>query len=99
MLAFARCSAEVVLSDIHLDAAKQTAAMIDEAGGTAHAYQLDVADEAAMHAHAEEVAEKHGVPDILINNAGIGQAGAFLRTPSKSFTRVMDINFGRPCEV
>ena len=92
-LAFARCGAEIVLSDVNLDAAKQTAAMIDDAGGTAHAYQLDVADEAAMHAHAQEVAEKHGVPDILINNAGIGQAGAFLETPSQSFTRVMDINF------
>ena len=33
------------------------------------------------------------MPDILINNAGIGQAGVFLETPSKSFTRVMDINF------
>ena len=74
-LAFARRGAEVVLSDVNLDAAKQTAAMIDEAGGTAHAYQLDVADEAAVHAHADEVAERHGVPDILINNAGIGQAG------------------------
>ena len=91
-LAFARRGAAVVLSDVNLDAAKQTAAMIDEASGTAHAYQLDVADEAAMDAHADEVAEKHGVPDILINNAGIGQAGAFLDTPSKSFTRVMDIN-------
>jgi NAD(P)-dependent dehydrogenase (short-subunit alcohol dehydrogenase family) len=92
-LAFARRGAEVVLSDVNLDAAKQTAAMIDDVGGTAHAYQLDVADEAAMHAHAKEVAERDGVPDILINNAGIGQAGTFLGTPSKSFTRVMDINF------
>ena len=91
-LAFARRGAEVVLSDVNLVAAKQTAAMIDEAGGAAHAYQLDVADEAAMHAHADEVAERHGVPDILINNAGIGQAGPFLATPSKSFTRVIDIN-------
>ena len=75
-LACARRGAEVVLSDVDLDAAKLTAAMIDEAGGTAHAYQLDVADEAAMRAHADEVAERHGVPDILINNAGIGQAGS-----------------------
>ncbi len=92
-LAFARRGAEVVLSDVNLDAARHTAAMIGEAGGTAHAYQLDVADEAAMHAHADEVAERHGVPDILINNAGIGQAGVFLATPSESFRRVMDINF------
>jgi hypothetical protein len=34
-----------VLSDVNLDAAKQNAAMIDEAGGTPHAYQLDVPDE------------------------------------------------------
>jgi NAD(P)-dependent dehydrogenase (short-subunit alcohol dehydrogenase family) len=92
-LAFARRGAEVVLSDINLDSAKHTAAMIDEIGGTAHPYHLDVADEAAVHAHADEVAERHGVPDILINNAGIGQAGIFLATPSESFTRVMDINF------
>jgi Enoyl-(Acyl carrier protein) reductase len=64
-LAFTRCGAAVVLSDANLDAAKQTAAIIDEAGGTAHAYQLDVADEAAVHAHADDVVEKHGVPDIL----------------------------------
>jgi NAD(P)-dependent dehydrogenase (short-subunit alcohol dehydrogenase family) len=95
-LAFARRGAEVVLSDLNLVAAKETAAMIDDAGGTAHGYQLDVADEAAVRAHADEVAERHGVPDILINNAGIGQAGPFLgpflATPSKSFTRVIDIN-------
>jgi NAD(P)-dependent dehydrogenase (short-subunit alcohol dehydrogenase family) len=45
------------------------------------------------HCTRTRVAERHGVPDILINNAGIGQAGAFLATPSKSFTHVMDINF------
>jgi NAD(P)-dependent dehydrogenase (short-subunit alcohol dehydrogenase family) len=91
-LAFARRGAEVVLSDVNLVAAKETAAMIDEAGGAAHAYQLDVADEAAVHAHADEVTERHGVPDILINNAGIGQAGPFLATPSESFARVIGIN-------
>ena len=46
-----------------------------------------------MRAHADEVAAWHGVPDILINNAGIGHAGAFLATPSESFHRVMAINF------
>ena len=92
-LAFARRGAQIAVSDVNLDAAKHTAAMIEDGGGTAHTYQLDVADEAAMHAHADEVVERHGVPDILINNAGIGQAGVFLATPSESFTRVMDINF------
>ena len=91
-LAFAREGAEVVLSDVNLASAKETAALIAEFGGVAHPYQLDVADEAAVEAHADEVAEKHGVPDILINNAGIGHAGRFLDTSSESFRRVIDIN-------
>lgn len=91
-LAFARDGAEVVLSDVNLASAKETAALIAEAGGTAHAYQLNVADEQAVIAHANEVEAVHGVPDILINNAGVGQAGRFFATPSEDFKRVLDIN-------
>lgn len=91
-LAFAREGAEVVLSDVNLASAKETAALIAEAGGAAHPYQLDVADEAAVTAHAAEVMGRHGIPDILINNAGIAQAGRFLATPTEDFQRVLDIN-------
>lgn len=91
-LAFAREGAEVVLSDITLAAAKETAALIAEAGGLAHSYQLDVADEAAFERHAEEVFRLHGVPDILVNNAGVGQAGRFFDTPADEFKRVLDVN-------
>ncbi|MFE9323563.1 SDR family oxidoreductase [Nocardia sp. NPDC052278] len=93
-LAFARLGAEVVLSDINLDAAKETRKLIAAEGGVAHAYQLDVSDEEAVHLHAVEVLAAHGVPDILINNAGIGQAGGFFDTPSAEFDRVMRINLG-----
>ena len=34
------------------------------------------------------------MPDIVVNNAGIGQAGDFLDTPAEEFNRVLDINFG-----
>ncbi|MFI6773637.1 SDR family oxidoreductase [Nocardia sp. NPDC050412] len=93
-LEFARLGAEIVLSDINLDAAKQTRELIAAEGGVAHAYQLDVSDEEAVHLHAVDVLAAHGVPDILINNAGIGQAGGFLDTPSAEFDRVMRINLG-----
>ncbi|UFS98734.1 SDR family oxidoreductase [Nocardia huaxiensis] len=92
-LAFARAGAEVVVSDIDADAAGATAAMIADLGGTAYPYQLDVSDEQAVQAHAEEVARRHGVPDVVVNNAGVAQAAPFLRTPSESFRRVLDINF------
>lgn len=43
----------------------------------AHSYVLDVSDADAVEAFAERVSDEHGVPDIVVNNAGIGQAGAF----------------------
>ncbi|MFD7845207.1 SDR family oxidoreductase [Nocardia sp. NPDC059764] len=91
-LAFARKGAEVVLSDINLDSAKETADLIAGIGGVAHAYQLDVSDAEAVAEHANAVIAAHGVPDILINNAGIGAAGDFFDTSAAEFNRVLDIN-------
>ncbi|MBF6065410.1 SDR family oxidoreductase [Nocardia terpenica] len=93
-LAFARHGAEIVLSDINLDAAKETAELVSAAGGVAHAYSVDVGDEAAMAEHAAAVVAAHGVPDILVNNAGIGQAGDFFETSARDFDRVLRVNLG-----
>ena len=43
---------------------------ITQAGGTAKAYQADVADLAAVEACVEKVEEELGPVDILVNNAG-----------------------------
>ncbi|WAC93583.1 SDR family oxidoreductase [Mycobacterium sp. Aquia_213] len=92
--AFAREGAELVVSDIDEAAVKQTAAEITARGGVAHAYVLDVSDTDAVEAFAERVSTEHGVPDIVVNNAGIGQAGQFLDTPAEQFDRVLDVNLG-----
>jgi NAD(P)-dependent dehydrogenase (short-subunit alcohol dehydrogenase family) len=93
-IAFAREGAEVVISDIDEAGVKDTAAQIAARGGIAHPYTLDVADADAVERFAEEVSATHGVPDIVVNNAGVGQAGLFLDTPREQFDRVLDINFG-----
>ncbi len=92
--AFAREGAELVVSDIDEATVKETAAEIAARGGVAHAYVLDVSDAAAVEAFAERVSAEHGVPDIVVNNAGIGAAGGFLDTPAEQFDRVLDINLG-----
>ena len=92
--AFAAHGAEVVVSDIDEAAVKDTAAQIAARGGVAHGYVLDVSDADAVEAFAERVSAEHGVPDIVVNNAGIGQAGGFLDTPAEQFDRVLDVNFG-----
>ncbi|MBP1822243.1 pimeloyl-ACP methyl ester carboxylesterase [Mycobacterium sp. OAE908] len=93
-LAFAREGAELVISDIDEATVKETAAQITARGGVAHFYTLDVSDAEAVEEFAERVSAEHGVPDIVVNNAGIGHAGLFLDTPAEQFDRVLDINFG-----
>ena len=92
--AFAAEGAEVVVSDIDEAAAEDTAARITGAGGIAHTYLLDVADAEAVERFAERVCADHGVPDIIVNNAGIGAAGSFLDTPAEQFDRVLEVNLG-----
>ncbi|MGX7825303.1 SDR family oxidoreductase [Actinokineospora sp. 24-640] len=87
--AFAAEGAEVVVADIDAEAAKRTAA---EIGPAAYPYVVDVADEDAMARFADEVAAEHGVPDIVVNNAGIGVAGSFLDTTAADWRRVVDVN-------
>ena len=93
-LAFAARGAELVLSDIDKDAAAATGDEIVARGGTAHAYGLDVADADAVESFVERVCVTHGVPDVVINNAGIGHGGTFLDTPPDQYERVIDVNFG-----
>jgi NAD(P)-dependent dehydrogenase (short-subunit alcohol dehydrogenase family)/pimeloyl-ACP methyl ester carboxylesterase len=92
--AFARAGAELVVSDIDQATVKETAAEIAARGGVAHPYVLDVSDAEAVEAFAERISAEHGVPDIVVNNAGIGHAGGFLDTPAEEFDRVLDINLG-----
>jgi NAD(P)-dependent dehydrogenase (short-subunit alcohol dehydrogenase family) len=93
-LAFARGGAELVISDVDADGLTETARLLTAAGAGAHTYTVDVADAAAVAAFADEVSAEHGVPDIVVNNAGVGAAGFFLDTPAEEFARVLDINFG-----
>jgi NAD(P)-dependent dehydrogenase (short-subunit alcohol dehydrogenase family)/pimeloyl-ACP methyl ester carboxylesterase len=92
--AFAREGAELVISDIDEATVKETAAEIAARGGVAHAYVLDVSDAGAVEAFAERVSAEHGLPDVVVNNAGIGAAGSFLDTPAEEWDRVLDINLG-----
>ncbi|MBU9765590.1 SDR family oxidoreductase [Mycobacterium sp. TNTM28] len=93
-LEFAAQGAELVVSDLDEAAAKATADEIAARGGIAHSYQLDVADADAVEAFVERVCDTHGVPDVVVNNAGIGHGGKFLDTPAEQYDRVLDVNFG-----
>ena len=91
-LLFAREGARVVVSDIDLDAARDTAQEITKAGGQAVAEQVDVTDEAQTADLAERVVRRFERVDVLFNNAGIGGVGDVLETEPDLFDRVMRVN-------
>ncbi|MFI6977170.1 SDR family oxidoreductase [Embleya sp. NPDC050154] len=91
-VAFAEQGADVVVCDLDLPAAERTAELARLYGRAAHAYRVDVADGAAMDTFAAEVVHAHGVPDIVVNNAGVGHSGTFLATTNAEWKRVLDVN-------
>lgn len=52
----------------------------------------DVSDTAAMERLVSSVLETEGVPDVVVNNAGIGVAGPFLDTDADEWRRIVDVN-------
>src|SRR3989442_558984 len=91
-LLFAREGARLVVSDIDLDAARDTAEEITKAGGQAVAEQVDVTDEAQTTDLAGRVVRRFERVDVLFNNAGIGGVGDVLETEPDLFDRVMRVN-------
>ncbi|EFV14989.1 SDR family oxidoreductase [Segniliparus rugosus] len=91
-LAFAREGAELVLSDVNLATAQETAALIEKVGSVAHAYQLDVSDLDAHAAFVDRVVAEHGVPDVVVNNAGIGFGGLIVDATEAQIDKLLGIN-------
>ena len=91
-LEFARHGADVVIADVNDTAAKQTVRDVEALGVTATAYHLDVSDAAAWDEFAATVRSRHGVPDVVVNNAGIGMAGPFLGTDVADWERILGVN-------
>lgn len=73
---FAREGAHVIVVDVNAEAAKETLAAIEAAGGSAASAIVDVRDLDALKALADQVQAEHGKLHILYNNVGIpGAAG------------------------
>jgi len=91
-LAFAAAGADVLAADIDETGAAATAHRARELGVEAVPYAVDVVDGAALRKLAEQVRAEHGVPDIVMANAGVAVAGGFLDTDEDDWRRVLDVN-------
>jgi NAD(P)-dependent dehydrogenase (short-subunit alcohol dehydrogenase family) len=92
-LAFARDGADVGIN--YLDdrnAAETVAAGVRAAGRRAALIQADVSEPRQAQAMLEAVQAELGVPDVLVNNAGMYPRVAFLDMRERDWDFVLDIN-------
>lgn len=74
------------------DALKLQKDVIDQYGVNCLAIQADVSDEKAVNEMINEIEEKLGGVDILINNAAIDLSNLFHLKTSEEFKRTLDVN-------
>ncbi|WP_410564779.1 SDR family oxidoreductase [Amycolatopsis sp. cmx-4-61] len=86
-LAFAEQGADVIVTDTDASSAAKTLELLGDHGLAE--YTVDPADGEAVHRFADRVRAEHGVPDIVVNNAGIEPPGSNLDTTFTACERVV----------
>ena len=82
----------VLVSDIDELTARETVDLVRAKGGLAHAHRLDVTDADAWEGFASMVVQTYGVPDVLVNNAGMVVGGSFLDHTAEDWERQLGVN-------
>ena len=74
-LLFAAEGARVIVNDVNAESAQKTVSEMAAAKEKARAIRADVSDSAQVRAMFSELASHFGTLDVLVNNAGISEAG------------------------
>lgn len=90
---FARAGARIGLLDMDRSALDSCKNQLAGQGTQTFAVHCDVSDQRSCESAVRAVAEHFGGIDVLVNNAGITQRGAFMDTRIDVFRQVMAVNF------
>src|SRR5215467_9045526 len=96
-LRFAAEGASVVCADVDAEAAKETARLVEDAGGAAVPFAVDVAKEAEVQAAIAAVVDHFGQLDVVFNNVGIPTPRlgmSFEEHTDADFERLFAVNVG-----
>ena len=88
--------ASVLVVDISVAGAEETARQLIEAGHEAHAIQLDVTDSKAIRALRERLVSEGRMPGILANNAAIFEMAPLGEIDVASWDRMIAVNLKGP---
>jgi len=91
-LLLARNGADIVVSDINLEKAEETAKEVQTLTRKALATKVDVATLGDVEKMVETILAQFGKVDILVNNAGIARDKLILRMTEEDWDAVLNIN-------
>ncbi|MBN2593863.1 MAG: glucose 1-dehydrogenase [Sedimentisphaerales bacterium] len=91
-LRLAHEGADIIIADIDIKSAEQTAREILDAGRKATAYSIDLANVSQIQPMVEQVVDQFVRIDILVNAAGIAQTKPFFEITEDQWDRVLDTN-------
>ena len=89
---FARQGATVHVLELNISGAEESVKSITAAGGKAHAWACNVADQNQVKQTVNEILKESGAINILLNSAGIAHIGKLENTPEADFDRVFQVN-------
>ncbi len=90
---FAALGARLILTARRVERLSQVVDKIRSNGGEATAYPCDLADSNARDQLIARVKEQHGIPDVIVNNAGYGNYRLFLKETYEDISRMMEVNY------
>ncbi len=91
-LTLARHGSDVVISDVNLEKAQETAQEIEALNVRSLAIKANVADYNESEQMVKETVDKLGRIDVLVNNAGITRDNILLRMKPEDWDQVMEVN-------
>lgn len=91
-LALAAAGAQVAITGRRMERLARVVAEIQEGGGSAIAIQSDVSAEADAFAAVAQTVAVFGSMDIVINSAGVNEAGGIQSLDLNGWRKVIDIN-------
>ena len=89
---FAVEGAKVVVADYNEATAKETVAIISQAGGQAIISQTDISKTEQVQAMIKLAVDKFGGLDIIVNNAGVAPMGDVSSTTDEIWQKTIDVD-------
>jgi 3-oxoacyl-[acyl-carrier protein] reductase len=84
--------ADVIVADVNLEKAQETAKEVEATGRGAMAVKVDITRLNDVEQMVESAIARFGKVDILINNAGIARDKLILRMTEEDWDAVLDVN-------